>query len=895
MSLTRRILNLFSRDHIDREIDAELQAHLDLRTDDNIAAGMSTDQARRDARLRLGNPVAHRERTSAADAALTLDAFGRDIRYALRQFKKSPAFALTAVVILALGIGANTAIFSVMHAVLLRMLPAHHPEQLFYLTHQGAPPIVNVTGDWADAFGINVYQRLREDRSVFSDVVAYVPFSLRKTPVRFGDTPEEVRADEVSGNFFSALGVRMAVGQAFASADGDQHAPVAVLSYDYWSQRFQRDPSIIGRPIYLNGVPLTILGVTAPGFYGIESGGDATDLWVPLQNRPELNAWGIPPSSHTLYANPNWWCLMLMVRLRPGISQQQALARMDPAFAHAAWETVGKEISRREPMHLQLVPARGVGLSIAYFELPMKILMGMVVLVLVIACVNIALRIAARNAAREREFALRLALGAGRWPLFRQLLAESLLLVAAGVLLGWFFALEATTLLGRWADIGVSLAPDSVVLAFTLIVSAAVALLFGLWPLPAATSAPAGLALRPPGPQTSDSPTRALTGKILVAAQMAFCVALLFGAGLLIRTLRNYQTVHLGIDADHVLAFGVHPIGARNDAQMLDFYTQLLARIGALPGIRSATVAELRPGSGWTDGGLLTLDGRQYPYDNGRNMLKANTVGPGFFETLGIPILAGRGITAADTRNSMGVAVVNQTFASRYFDGQSPIGHHLGAGPGLLTIVGVAHDFKYQSADEEPTPMVWYSYQQVSAIENMDVEVHTTGDPATQLPIIRRVVHGIDPNAPLQKPIDLRGQFAESFELPTLFARLGAFFGALAALLVAVGLYGTLAYRVNRRTVEIGVRMALGAARSQVLWLILRQSLKLAAAGLVLGLPLAWFGSRLMRSMLYKLSPHDPASLAAAALGVVFVAALAALIPARRAASIDPMRALRSE
>jgi predicted permease len=811
-----------------------------------------------------------------------------DLKYAWRQIRKSPGFAITAVLTLALGIGANTAIFSVMHAVLLRTLPVRDPQQLFYLTHAGGPDTVGNTGDYPYTFGVNVYNRMREDDVVTSDLIAYVPLSFNKVAARFGDTPEEIEGDEVSGNFFSALGVQMAAGQAFAPADEDRHSPLAVISYGYWTRRFQRDPRVIGKAIDVNGVPLTIVGVSGPHFFGVESGGSATDLWVPLQNRAELNAWGIPASAHTLYGSPNWWNLMFIARLRPGVTEKQALAHMEPLFENAAWETVGRKVKRSNAgMGLGMVAARGLGTSTKDYVEPLRVLMGMVALVLVIACVNVAMLLAGRNAVREREF--------GRWPLFRQLLAESLMLVGAGAVLGWLFAVEATRLLALWSEIEVSLEPDTSVLLFTLAVSVLAALIFGLAPLRAANNAPVALVLKSGGSQTTESRSRVLSGKILIAAQMALCVALLFGAGLLIRTLRNYQTVNLGMQADRVLAFGAHPVGAFNSAQKIAFYKDLTQRVSLLPGVHSVSVAELRPGSGWSDDNSLIVDGHVYPFDNGKSMLRSNAVGPRFFETLGIPLLAGREFNDGDHRGAMSVAIVNETLAKRYLKGASPIGHTLGQGKGQVTIIGLVRDHKYTSTDEEPMPMAWYSYLEDPNVENLDVEVRAAGNPITLLPAIRQIVRNMDPNAPVQQPMVLSAQFEESYLMPTLFARLGAFFGGLAALLVAVGLYGTLAYRVSRRTLEIGVRMAVGAARMQVLWMILRDSLVLIAAGLAVGLPLAWFGSKLMASMLYKLPEHDPVSLVAAAVGVLAVSLAAALLPARRAASVEPMQALRNE
>jgi len=821
----------------------------------------------------------------------------QDIRYAFRQIRKSPGFAITIIATLALGIGANTAVFSVMNAVLLRMLPVHEPQRLFYLTHAGVPGSINNSGDYPYTFGINVYQRLREDRSAFSDVIAYVPLSFTKTAVRFGETPEEVRANEVSGNFFSALGVGMVAGQSFVASDEDKHSQLAVISYGYWTRRFNRDSSVIGKPIFVNGVPFTIIGVAGPSFYGVESNGNSTDLWIPLQDRPELNAWGMPAvGNNILYASPNWWNLMLMARLKDGITPQQALARINPLFEHATYETLGQEDKKKlQKLELSLVPAQGLGTSTKDYRDPLRVLMGMVALVLIIACVNIVMLLVARNSTREREFALRLALGASRWPLFRQLLAESAILVTVGGVLGFLFAVEATRLLTIWSELEVSLAPEKPVLLFTLAISALSAVLFGLAPLRAAASAQIGLVLKSTGSQTTTTRSRMVTGKVLIAMQMAFCVVLLFASGLLLRTLRNYQNVDLGMRADRVLAFGVHPVGAHDYAQSLAFYTQLTEHLRALPGAQSVTIAGFRPGTGWSDNNDLTVDGKKYPWDDGKNMLRSNEVGPDFFATLGIPTLAGRDILDSDTQAAPHVAVVNQTFADRYLEGTSPVGHTLGDPKHPATIVGVVRDSKYSSSDEDTMPMAWYSYRQDQTIQNMDVEVRATGDPMALLPAIRRIVRDLDPNAPLDKPQLLQTGFEETYLMPALFARLAIFFGVLAALLVAVGLYGTLAYRVNRRTLEIGVRMALGAARPQVLWMIVRESLYLVTAGLVVGLPLAWFASKLMGSMLFKLSTHDPLSLVAAGLGTLVVSVVAALVPARRAASVEPMQALRSE
>ena len=438
--LFSRCAALFRRRKLDADLDEELRAHIDLAIAENLRRGLSPENARTAALRAFGGVAQARETYREGRGFPALQQLGRDLRFALRQLRKSPGFAFTAILTLALGIGANTAIFSVMNAVLLRTLPVHDPGRLFYLTHENMPDNTGSTGDSRYSSGINIYNRLREDQSVASDIIAYIPLSFSKTAIRFGDSPEEARADEVSGNFFSALGVSMAAGVPFSPSDEVNHSSVVVLGYGYWSARFNRDPGILGKTLFIRGVPFTILGVAAPRFYGVDSGGTATDLWIPLQNRPEIPAWGVPSATgHTIYGSPNWWAMMLMARLKPGITTQQAAGHLNSVFAHASYEIAGKPKPNSPPLELQFVPARGLGTSNTDYDEPLHVLMTMVALVLVIACANIIMLLVARNSGREREFALRLALGAGRWPLLRQLLAESLILVITCAALGWLF------------------------------------------------------------------------------------------------------------------------------------------------------------------------------------------------------------------------------------------------------------------------------------------------------------------------------------------------------------------------------------------------------------------------------------------------------------------------
>jgi len=823
----------------------------------------------------------------------------QDLRYAVRQLSKSPGFALAAVLTLALGIGANTGIFSVMNAVLLRSLPVRDPQQLVYLRPTGMPEGVMNTGDSTWSISENVFELLRSEHAIFSDLVAFVPLSFDKTAVRYGIEPEEAAGDMVSGNFFDGLGVRLSRGRAFTLSDEKKHSQVVVLSYNYWTRRFARNPSVIGQRLYVTGVPFDIEGITAPGFVGINRA-EATDFWVPLQNRPELNAWGRSTTDgFSLYGSPNWWCIMALGRLAPGLTVKQAQARINPIFQRAAYSTLGLPDAHENKPDLRLAPARGIASLNEDYKNPITLLMFMVGLVLVIACSNVIMLLIARNSTRQREFSLRLALGAGRMPLSRQLLAESLILVVGGAGFGWLFALWATRALAVWSGLDISLAPDRAVLVFTLIISCLAAVIFSVAPLRSVLSVGPGLVLKSSNATANQDQGKARAGKLAVALQISMCLVLLIAAGLLFRTLRNYQLQDLGLRTEGLVVFGINPQGLHSDSQAIHFYQALLDRLRVLPSVESATVSENRLGSGWSDNNNVLVDGAN-PLGSSSSqsaILRSNTVGPDFFHVLGIPILAGRGITDADTANSQKVAVINETFAKRYLPHENPLGHRIGGSKPehQRIVVGVVRDSKYTSVDENPMPMAWYPFTQTTGTGPMEIELHAFGKPTAILSSVRRTIAAIDPNLPLQKPMTQEAMFEESYAGQKLFARLAIFFGGLAALLVAIGLYGTLSYRITRRSTEIGVRMALGARRESVLWMVLRESLWTAALGIAIGLPLAFFCARLLQSMLFGLSPHDTLTFIAALAGVLLVTLVAAFIPARRAASLDPMNALRSE
>jgi predicted permease len=814
----------------------------------------------------------------------------QDLRYALRQLRSSPGFTVTVLLMLALGIGANTAVFSVMNAVLMQLLPVSRPEGLSYVhigNGQNQPSGGWNTGDGDSSFTEATFEALRQRSDIFEDLIAYVPLSFSgNVAVRYGELPEEAEGEEVSGNFFSALGAVIPKGRGFSLDDEKNHAPIAVLSYDYWTRQFARDPGVLGRTLYVKGVPLTIVGISAQGFRGIEPA-RSTDFWIPLQNRPELNAWGTAAEDETLYGSPKWWCLRLMSRLRTGVSAQQAQQALAGTFGESVTQALGKIDPKEWKPILDFIPARGIaGLNNDYRE-PVEILMGLVALVLLIACANVAMMIQARNTVRQREFSLRMAIGASRGTIFRQLLLESLLLVASGAALGWLFALVATRALATWSEIETGLSPDRSVLFFTLAISCAAALAFGLAPLWNAVSAPVAGVLRANAANMTFSRSRVLGGRIVLSVQIAVSLVLLMAASLLLRTLANYANQNLGIASEGLLVFGVTPQG-QTDTHL--FYRNLLARIRQVPGVESVSMAENRPGSGWSNNDVLLLDGA---LQRGAS-LRWNGVGADFFHTMGVPILAGRDISERDVQGAQRVAVVNETLVARYLAHTNPIGHTIWK-DNPATIVGVVADSKYRAVDEDTRPMTYVAEMQSQLLGTMHIEVRTRGDAKALLPVMRKTVAELYPNVPLEDPITQKEQFQKSYEQQRMFAAMGGFFGLLAALLVATGLYGMHSFRVSRRTTEIGVRMALGASRSQVVGMVLRESLWVLVAGLAAGIPLTLLAAGPLKSMVYQMSPFDPLSFAVAIAAMIAVSVCAALVPARRAASIEPMQALRTE
>jgi predicted permease len=889
-------MSMFGRKRSAKDFAEEIQAHMELEAEELLREGLSEEDARWQARRNFGNVSAAQERFYLYHRWAWLDRLLRDLRFGVRSLLEGPGFTITAILTLALGMGANTAVFSVMNSVMLRSLPVAYANRLVYF-RTTSPPHGTGTIDTAETFSYPVYEALHKQTSAMSAVMAYVPLSGNKVAVRYGSEPEEAEGDMVSGTFFSGLGVALQRGRGFTEEDEQNHAPIVVISNNYWTRRFARNPHVLGSTLYVNDIGFTIVGIAAQGFEGLETG-KSTNFWIPLQSRPELNAWGNPLDDGKAYmADPTWWCLRLIGRLAPGISRTQAVAQLQPLFQHSAYLGLGMPASGERKPVLSLIDAKGFPGYAEMYARPLRMLMGMVALVLLIALTNVVMLLLARNATRQREFSMKMALGAGRGDVLRQLLTESLLLATAGGLAAWLFAIFATRTLAAWAHFESSLAPDGNVLRFTLGILALAVLLFGLAPLRIAFSAGPTLAIKTSAALSHSAVEKSRWSHLIITFQMTFCVVLLVAAGLLVRTLRNLENTSLGMNVDGLVVFGVSP-HIESLTQGREFYRDLIARLREVPGVQSVSVMMERIGSGSSDNSDMLVDGKLPLVANDTfRTVRSNVVGPDFFSTLGVPVLQGRDFKDSDTAAVPFVGIVNEEFVRRFLHGVNPLGHTFGPenGRANIAIVGVVKNHKYRSVDEDPIPMAWYEYAQIPVIGRMDVEMRVHGDPLAILPATRNIVQQFDANLPLIRPMTQRAQYDLTISNQVLFARLAGFFGLLAVALVATGLYGSLAYSVNHRTAEIGIRMAMGARRGQIVWMVLSNSLLLTAIGLGVGIPLAILVGRALASSLYGVQPLDAASYLLAIIGLATVALAASALPAHRAASVEPLIALRTE
>ncbi len=830
-----------------------------------------------------------------------------DLRFAARTLRKSPVFVVVAVLSLALGIGANTAIFTLVDQVMLRLLPVKNPEQLVLLWARGQHYGSN-NGRYRLSYPM--YEDFRDHNQVFSGMFCVSPMSMS---ISAGGKTEHLAGELVSGTYFSVLGVGAALGRVFTPDDDrvPDGEPYAVLSYRYWLERFGGQPNVIGMKILVNGYPFTIVGVSEAGFDGTDPG-EPVAVRVPVVMKAEMDPMGAK-FDYNLKSRRGRW-VKVFGRLKPGVSLEQAKASLQPyfhsilqmevqekAFARAAPETKQRFLS----MWMDVLPAsKGDSQLRREFSSALLVLTAIVGLVLLIACANVANLLIARAAGRQKEIAVRLALGAGRMRLVSQLLVESVLLAlaggAAGVLMAMWMDRALLDLLPQGdSPLTLSTTPDLRILGFTLGVSLLTGILFGLAPALQSTRPHLAGTLKDQAGSIAGGTSVALR-KSLVAAQVTLSLVLLIGAGLFIGSLRNLRDLDPGFRTANLLEFAVDPtLNGYPPERSLDFYRQLRDNLDAMPGVESASLAimPVLTGNEWDS--TMAVEGfANKPAEAPDPHM--NFVSPDHFKTMGIPILAGRDFRMSDGVGAPLVCIVNERFAKKYFKDGIAVGKHLGQGgdPGTrldIEIVGVVRDTKYESLRDVVPEEVYRPYQQMPFVLGMVAYVRTTRPPEQIFPLIRQMVNRMDANLPLFKMETIEKQVQESLMTERLVAALSTGFALLAVLLAAIGLYGVMAYVVAQRTREIGVRIALGASRGDVLWLVMKEVLILAGVGIAAGLPAAYGLTYLVRSQLYGVRPSDPATQTLAVAGIALAALFSGWVPARRATAIDPMQALRWE
>jgi predicted permease len=900
--VARRLGMLVRRRQFDAELEEEMRLHLELRQKERIESGMSVDDARAAARRRFGNVTALRERSHVAWGWEWLEHLAQDGKYGVRAMLRSPGITLVALLSLALGIGANTAIFSLLDTVMLKSLPVKEPSRLV-LFGDGLDQGISDGFPNTALYTYPFYREMQKKNRVFSDVAA--AFSMTNRVHGFVEgrrDSEPMKIQLVSGTYFPMLGVEAILGRALSEEDDRTEGghPIAVVSYAWWSRNFARDPSVLDKKLTIGSTIFSIVGVAPREFFGTKVG-EAPDIWIPLSMQKD-----VPPGFNG-YNDAMYESLHLMARLKPGVTLPEATANANLLFQDILRNSSGVPLTQENLQKLNATRvelnsmANGFSRLRFQFSEPLKVLMAIVVLVLLISCANIANLLLARSTARVRELAVRQALGAGRSRLIRQLLTESLVLALAGGALGIAFASAASHFLVRMVSDGrealqLDVRVDTRLLLFTLVVTLATALLFGAIPAFRATRLNLSGSLKDGRSQGSATAKRSLA-KTLVVSQVALSLVLLAGAGLFARSLMNLTNVDTGFSKGNVIRFRLDPssVGYHEDARLTDLYRQLEERVKVLPGVRAASISLFTFNEGtwnnpiWVQGFL-----------NGHHDTEVhhNVVGTGYFAAMGIPLLAGRTFGDQDTASSQKVGVIGETMARTLFPSGSPIGQHYGnRGPmnaGDVEVIGVVKDVKYNSLQENQQPGDYRPYTQNVRYLN-DFEVRYAGDPATGVAAIRQTIHDVDPRLPISEVMTLDEQVARSITNQRLVAQLSAFFGLLAVLLSCIGIYGLMSYMVMRRTNDIGIRMALGADRYDVRWQVMREVLMLVGVGIAIGVPVALVGDRFIASMLFGLRPTDAVSLFAALGLLSAVAAIAGYLPARRASLIDPMVALRHE
>lgn len=836
-----------------------------------------------------------------------METFIQDLRYGLRMLRKSPAFTAVAVLTLALGIGANTAIFSLINAVLLKRLPVKDPKELVFVGDPARANSRNMGTPQADLFSYPMYRVLRDGNTVFSGMMASGEVNRSKVENENGLVTSEATGVLVTGNYFSVLGVGTIMGRTLTEQDDVAKGahPLAVVSHGFWKDKLSQDPNIIGKTLKLNNYSYTVVGVTPPGFIG-DTVGDKQDFWVPMMMQEQMLR-GRPWLEEV---HASW--LRSIARLKPGVSAAQAEANVNVVFKQwlqspqiKAIDPGDQDVLQRSKVPVAAGGALGFSAVRGDYRQPLLLLMGFVGLVLLIACVNVANLLLARAAVRQREVAVRLAIGAGRARLVRQLLTESVVLALLGGAAGLLAARWATQALltlsvGARASDGLQVALDWRVLGFTAGLCLLTGLVFGLAPALRATRVAVAPTLKESTLAQGQS-GRFPIGKILVAVEVAICLLALFSAGLLLRSLNNLQKLDLGYSRENLLMVRADPVAAGYKVQpFINFQREMTDRLSALPGVRSVTGSENGLFSGTESADVMKIEG--YTSDKNQDRLVYwDQVGTNYFKALGVPILRGREFGPQDTPTALRVAVINETMARFYFGNSDPLGKRLWiddqeSRDKPMEIIGVARDMRDHDL-RGPVPRRFYVPlgQAPDALFAVNFEIRTAGDPAAMTETVRKAFAAYDPSVPLTRVKTLPELVDGNISLDILLAKLTGFFGLLALLLACLGLYGVMSYTVSRRTREIGLRMALGAQRSQVMTLVLTESMKVVLVGVAAGIPLSLLGSRVFASMLVGLRSTDPLSLGVVVLTLGAIAAIAGWIPALRATRVDPMVALRHE
>ena len=919
-SMVSGLRALFGKEKRNAELDEELREYLDAAMQDKMRRGMNREDALRAARMELGSRDAVKENVWSAGWEAAMDNFLQDLRYSVRMLLKSPGFTLVAVASLALGIGANTAIFTLVNDLLFKLLPVRDPQQLVSFGKAfggGSVDGIGAADSPLDIFTYDFYQRLQreqvEGRAPFSGICGFASFwtvvSVR-TGEGAGGAATQAASHLVTGDFFSVLGADPLLGRTFTAADAEAPGknPVAVISYRYWQQMFAGDPAIVGRTITINQTLFTVIGVMPPKFYGVVLDTESMDMWLPITMQQEVMLQPSLIDPHGLY-----W-MHMMARSKPGVPVAQAQAWVTGQLQRFMIDREGAQVTppRKQEIgkiYVQLLPG-GAGISDLreMYQQPLNILMGVVALVLLIACANLANFLLAKAASREREIATRLALGSSRRRIIRQILMEALLLSFAGGALGLALAYLGTSALIHFIASGakhtaLEARPDLHVLLFTLGVSLLTGILFGLAPALRVSriSVAPSLGANARTAASSGGQSGRIMPRLLVVSQVTLSLMLLAVAGLFLRTLRNLENQNFGFDRHNVLLVKFNAKFAGYKPEQLNALDErMVERFKALPGVRAASVS----GQPALIGGNWNSPIRVRGHDNGPNVdigTSLNRVGPGFFDTMSIPVVQGRAIEPTDTASSVKAAVMNQSAAQHFFPNGDAIGHTFTVDDpsvkGDWQIVGVVRDAKYHNPRDKPERMTYLNVMQLTGDDAYAywMQLATAGDPATVTGEVRAAMAEIDPNLPILEMRTIAEQVDHSMGQEQLISQLSSFFSLLALSLACIGLYGVMTYSVVRRTNEIGIRLALGAQMSRVLWMVLRESLVLLGIGVALGIPLTLAATRLVQAQLFGLHASDPATLIAAVLVIAGVTMLAAYLPARRAAMVDPMVALRYE